>query len=333
MQIGINTDGLATLDIDTMLDTVRDLGIEYVEFSTGNWSTAPHIDLDELLSSESARAELTEKVESRGLKLDAFNCSGNPLHPGPEGKEHKEVTKKTIELAEMFGINRLVLMSGCPGAPGDSWPNWITVAWPPYTADILKYQWDDVLLPYWTETVAYAERHGVNQLAFEMHGHQNVYSPATLLRLREACGPTVGANFDPSHLIWMGCDVLDSVAQLKGAIHHVHAKDTRLEKKNLGRNTVLETASFADPENRSWNFVTMGYGMDETFWSAFFVALRRAEFDGVLSIEHEDMLIDPIEALEKTVSLIRRTGFLKPSNYAATVARFFGADVDVESLV
>ncbi|GAB3609015.1 sugar phosphate isomerase/epimerase [Humibacter ginsengiterrae] len=333
MHIGINTDGLATLALDEMLDAARDLGIEYIEFSTGNWSTAPHIDLDTLLGSQSARDELTEKLESRGLKLDAFNCSGNPLHPGQEGKEHREVTARTVELAEAFGINRLVLMSGLAGAPGDQYPNWVTVAWPPYTADILKYQWEDVLLPYWAELVPFAERHGVNELAIEMHGHQNVYSPATLLRLREAVGPTVGANFDPSHLFWMGADVLDAVAQLKGAIHHVHAKDTRLEKKHLGNNTALETASFADPENRSWNFVTMGYGHDETFWSQFMVALRRSEFDGILSIEHEDMLIDPIEALEKTVALIKRTAFLKPSAYEATVARFFGADAEISSLV
>lgn len=328
MHIGINTDGLATLSLDDMLDASRDLGIEYIEFSTGNWSHAPHIDLDELLSSQSKRDELSDKLANRGLKLDAFNCSGNPLHPGPEGKEHKDVTRKTIELAEAFGVNRLVMMSGLPGAPGDSYPNWITVAWPPYTADILKYQWDDVILPYWSELVPFAESHGVNQLALEMHGHQAVYSPATLLRLRDVVGPTVGANFDPSHLIWMGADVLDAIGQLKGAIHHVHAKDTRMEKTHLGRNTALETASFADPENRSWNFVTMGYGKDEQFWTQFMVALRRAEFDGILSIEHEDIMIDPIEALEKTVALLKRTAFLKPSAYDATVARFFGTDAD-----
>jgi len=161
------------------------VGIETIELSTGNWSNAPHADLDNLLGSAAARRELTEKIESRGLVLESFNCSGNPVHPGEEGPQHDAVTRKTIELAAEMGIERIVMMSGCPGAPGDKYPNWITVAWPPYTKDILDYQWNDVLIPYWTDLVKFAGDHNVNQLALEMHGHQNVYSPATLMRLRD----------------------------------------------------------------------------------------------------------------------------------------------------
>jgi sugar phosphate isomerase/epimerase len=322
MQIGLNTDSLATLSFDEALDVAAAVGIETIELSTGNWSNAPHAELDELVSSAAARRELTEKIERRGLVLEAFNCSGNPVHPGEEGPQHDAVTRKTIELAAEMGIERIVMMSGCPGAPGDKYPNWITVAWPPYTKDILDYQWNDVLIPYWTDLVKFASDHNVNQLALEMHGHQNVYSPATLMRLRDAVGPVVGANFDPSHLMWMGADVIAAVEACAGAIHHVHAKDTRIERNRIGTNTALETASFADPNARSWNFVTMGYGHDEDFWRRFMVALRRAGFDGVMAIEHEDMLLDPVEALEKTVSLLRRTGFTKPVAAAETAARF-----------
>lgn len=322
MKIGLNTDSLATLTLDEALDVAAAVGIEMIELSTGNWSNAPHADLDNLLGSAAARRELTEKIESRGLQLEAFNCSGNPVHPGEEGPRHDAVTRKTLDLAAEMGINRVVMMSGLPGAPGDRYPNWITVAWPPYTKDILDYQWNDVLIPYWTDLVTYAEDRNVTELCLEMHGHQAVYSPATLLRLRDAVGPVVGANFDPSHLFWMGADVIAAVDALQGAIHHVHAKDTRIERKLIGANTALETASFADSENRSWNFVTMGYGHDEDFWRHFMVALRRGGFDGILSIEHEDMLLDPVEALEKTVDLIRRTGFTKPVAAAETAARF-----------
>jgi sugar phosphate isomerase/epimerase len=313
MYIGLNTDSLAALPLDQMLDATARLGIEYVELPTGNWSDAPHLDLDDLLANAQSRKELAKKVEDRGLKIDALNCSGNPLHPGQKGEEHKEVTHKTFELANELGVRRIILMSGCPAAgPEDNYPNWITVAWPPYTLELLDWQWNEVLLPYWSGLVAEAHKYGITELCVEMHGHQNVYSPATLLKLRDAVGPTVGANFDPSHLVWMGADVLAAVEALEGAIYHVHAKDTKIERSKIGLNTALDTVPYDHPKDRSWNYVTLGYGQDESFWSAFMITLRRAGFDGILSVEHEDMLVDPIEALDKTVSLLNRVSFMEP---------------------
>lgn len=116
----------------------------------------------------------------------------------------------------------VVLMSGLPTAPGDRHPNWICTAWPPETGRILQAQWD-LAVPHWQRLAAFAEEHGV-LLAVEMHANQLVYNAPTLLRLREAVGPVVGANMDPSHLMWMGSDPIASVRALDGAIHHVHAK-------------------------------------------------------------------------------------------------------------
>jgi sugar phosphate isomerase/epimerase len=325
MKIGINTDSLALLSLDEVLDTAAGLGIDCVEMSTGNWSTAPHVILDELVESESARRELLARVRDRGLEISALNCSGNPLHPGPTGKEHDEVTHKTIALAPKLGVERVVMMSGCPAAPGDSHPNWITVAWPPEAVDVLEWQWSDVLIPYWQELVRYASDHGVVKLCLELHGHQNVYNVPTLLRLREAVGPVVGANYDPSHLMWMGADPIAAIEALGDAIYHVHAKDTRIEK-TAALTSRLETRLFNDPDRRSWNFVTLGYGHDDAFWRAFCVALRRAGYDDVLSIEHEDMLMTPLEGVTKTVDFLRGVMIRDPAALSATAARFAGLD-------
>jgi sugar phosphate isomerase/epimerase len=110
----------------------------------------------------------------------------------------------------------VVLMSGLPTAPGDRHPNWICTAWPPETGRILQAQWD-LAVPHWQRLAAFAEEHGV-LLAVEMHANQLVYNAPTLLRLREAVGPVVGANMDPSHLMWMGSDPIASVRALDGAI-------------------------------------------------------------------------------------------------------------------
>ncbi|MGW0747801.1 sugar phosphate isomerase/epimerase family protein [Streptomyces sp. NPDC002817] len=149
-----------------------------------------------------ARRELLAKVAERGLAISALTCSGNPLHPGPSGREHDQVARRTIALAPLLGIDRVMMMSGLPGGPGDANPHWFTVSWPPETTQILEWQWTEV--PYWRDLVAHSRDRGVPKLALEMHAHQAVYNVPTLLRLREEGGPVVGANFDPSHRMWMG---------------------------------------------------------------------------------------------------------------------------------
>ena len=192
------TDSLGASDFDTMLAAAARLEMDKLEFACGNWSPAPHIDLDRMLESDSARREFRARLDDHGIGISALNCSGNPLHPGESGRQHAEVTRKTIRLAGLMGVDRVVMMSGCPGAPGDSYPNWITVQWPPEVRDILAWQWNDVLIPYWRDLVAHAKNQGVEKLCLELHGHQNVYNVGTLMRLRDAVGETVGANLDCS---------------------------------------------------------------------------------------------------------------------------------------
>ncbi len=268
MKIGMNTDSLGTLSFEGVLDAAAELGLACVEFATGNWSSAPHIDIDALLASSSARDAFTGKVRERGLEISALTCNGNSLHPGPSGRAHDAVIRKSIELAPLIGVENIVLMSGCPGAKGDMHPNWITVAWPPETTEILEWQWNEVLIPYWRELVKFASGKKMRRLCLELHGGQNVYNVETLFRLREAAGKSVGVNFDPSHLLWMGADPIAAIGALHGAIHHVHAKDTRIEDRATVASR-LETIPNEQPDQRAWNYVAVGTGHPEgtAFWS------------------------------------------------------------------
>ncbi|MFI4987521.1 MAG: sugar phosphate isomerase/epimerase family protein, partial [Alphaproteobacteria bacterium] len=231
---------------------------------------------------------------------------GNPLHPGEHGRQHREVTQKTIRLASLMGVERVVMMSGCPGGPGDANANWVTTSWPPEMQTILAYQWDEVLIPYWRGLAAYAGGLGVRRLCLELHGHQNVYSVATFFRLREAVGEVVGVNFDPSHLMWMAADPLAAIAALGPAIYHVHAKDTRIEPAQSGLNGRIETRPSDAAAERAWNYVTLGHGQDEAWWCRFCAALAAVGYDDVLSIEHEDMALPPLEGVAQSVALLRR---------------------------
>src|SRR5438046_2116717 len=241
MKIGMITDSLPDTDFEAMLDVAARLGMDMLEFGCGNWSTAPHLQLDRLLDHDAARRELRARLADHDIEISALNCSGNPLHPGEPGRRHDDVTRKTIRLARLLDVERVVMMSGCPGAPGDRHANWITTEWPPEVRDILRWQWDEVLIPYWRDLVAYANGLGIHKLCLELHGHQNVYNVRTLHKLRDIVGPTVGANLDPSHLMWMGADAIVAVRALGDAIFHVHAKDTRIDPVVAAINGMIET--------------------------------------------------------------------------------------------
>ena len=305
MKIGMITDSLGALPFEALLETAAGLGIEMLEFAGGNWSPAPHLALDRMLDSDAARREFAARLEHHGLAISALNCSGNPLHPGEHGKRHAAVTRQTIKLAGLMGVERVVMMSGCPGGPGDANANWVVTNWPAEMRGILDYQWNEVLIPYWRDLVAYANGVGVRKLCLELHGHQNVYNVETFWRLRDAVGDTVGVNFDPSHLMWMGADPLAAIRALGDAIYHVHAKDTRVDPVVAGVNGRLDYKPANALAERAWNYVTLGYGHGEPWWRQFCAQLRVVGYNDVLSIEHEDQLMTPLDGVAKSVRLLR----------------------------
>jgi sugar phosphate isomerase/epimerase len=316
MKIGLMTDSLGHLSLDKLLPALAEMGLECIEFGCGNWSTAPHVNLAELLNGAAARREFLAQVAHHGLEISALNCSGNQLHPGPQGAAHDGVVRKTFQLANLMGIDRVVMMSGLPaGGPGDQHPNWITTVWPPENLETLRWQWEEVAIPYWRQLSSYARNLGINWIAIENHGAQLVYNTETLLRLREAAGENIGANLDPSHTFWMGGDPLKALRDLGEAIFHVHIKDTRLETYNLAANTLIETKANDRVGERSWNYTTVGYGHSEQWWSEFVAGLRLVGYDDVLSIEHEDFLIDSLEGVSKSVALLHRVAMRRPPSY------------------
>ena len=305
MRIGLTTDSLGHLTFDELLETAADLGIQTLEFGCGGWSSAPHVNLNTLLEHEAERANFLAKIRAHGLEISALNCSGNQLAPGERGKSNDQVVRGTLKLAGLLGVQRIVMMSGLPGGPGDQNANWITTAWPPEVHEILRYQWDEVALPYWRDLAKHARANGVEKICIEQHAHQLVYNTETLLKLREAIGELVGVNFDPSHALWMGGDPLRAIRQLRGAIYHVHAKDTRIDPQNSGLNTLLETKPNDRVAERAWNYVTLGYGHSEIWWRDFVIQLRQNGYDDVLSIEHEDYNLLPMVGVRRSVDLLK----------------------------
>lgn len=302
MKIGLNTDGFAHLALEPMLDRVAQLGMSTVEFGMGGWSSAPHVNIDRLLASARDREHLSAAVRDRGLSISALNCSGNQLHPGETGSNDSALAYKTLELAGLLGVERVVMMSGLPGGPGDANPNWITSSWPLEAMQILDWQWQERALPWWKAFAPQAEKRGV-RLCVEGHGRQLVYNASSFFRLYDAVGPTVGVNFDPSHLIWMGGDPVSAIRELGEHIYHVHGKDTRVEVASRIHG-LLDTRHVIPVEGRNWNFVSLGHGTSVRGWQDMIQALLKAGYDDVISIENEDYSMSPEEAVATSCSTL-----------------------------
>jgi len=317
VEIGLITDGLGRLPLHEVLDVVADAGLTCVEVASGNWSEAPHVDLAALAGSAGARREFLGAITDRGLTLSALNANGNQLHP-VDGPRQDRVLRDTIEVANALGVATVVCMSGLPGGRGDSAPNWITTSWPPENVAIHNYQWDEVAIPYWRDLAAFARDHGV-RLAVEACGGQLVHTVAGLHRLIEATDPeVVGANLDPSHLMWMGADIPTVIASLAGSIFHVHAKDVRVNRAVAARDGLLDATPVDRAQDRAWNYVTLGLGhpRGEAFWADFVYELRAAGYDGVLSIEHEDTLVSAREGVARAAALLRRVALVQAADWA-----------------
>jgi len=313
MKVGVFTVLYQHLPFEEMLDKVAAMGIEAVELGTGNYPGSAHCDPDALLDQPENIKALKKAVADRGLVISALSCHGNPLHPDKTfAKQSHDTWRKTVRLAEQLEVPVINAFSGCPGDhPGAKYPNWVTCSWPPDYLEILKWQWEEVVIPYWREEAAFAKAHGITQIAFEMHPGFVVYNPETLLKLREHVGDAIGANFDPSHLLWQGIDPVEAIKLLgrEKAIFHVHAKDTYLDEANIRKNGVLDTKHYSQILDRSWVFRTVGYGQSEKMWRDIVSALRAVGYDYVLSIEHEDMLASIDEGLSKAVALLKKVLF------------------------
>ena len=304
MNVGVFTPLLSQLPLDAVLQKLSALDIHTVELGTGNYPGAAHCDLS-MLDNPTALANFQSTLERHKASISALSCHGNPLHPDKAKAEHdREVSRKTILLAEKLGVPVVVDFSGCPGdSPQAKWPNWVTCPWPPDYLEILKWQWDEVVTPYWKQHAKFAADHGV-KIAIEMHPGFVVYSPETLLKLRAIVGPTIGCNYDPSHMFWQSIDPIAAIRVLRDAIFHVHAKDTQIYSANLPRTGVLDTKPYTDERNRSWIFRTCGYGHGAEWWKEFVSTLRMYGYDYVLSIEHEDSLLSPEEGLTKAAQFL-----------------------------
>ena len=307
MKLGVLTVPLQGMTARDAFAYLHSLGVQTVELGTGGYTNNNHLKPEVYLDNPNKIAEFKDLLKEFDLEISVLSCHGNPVHPNKEkAAAYHQVFVDTCRLAEQLGVDTVVTFSGCPGdCEASERPNWVTCSWPEDYGEILDWQWNQVLIPYWKEAAEIARSCGVTKIAFEMHPGFCVYNPATLLRLREAVGDIIGANFDPSHLIWQGMDPVMALRELEGAVYHFHAQDTRVDPANKAKNGVLDTGHYGNVLDRSWVFRTVGYGTGAQMWKDMMSTLQCIGYKGSVSIEHEDGLMSVREGLEKAIAFLK----------------------------
>jgi sugar phosphate isomerase/epimerase len=293
--------------LEKTLDYFKANGLDAIEIGTGAYSRSNHLNAKEIIENEGKRREIRQMLEDRGMFISALGAHGNPIHPNEEiALLHHKQFEETVLAAEKLGVDTVLVLSGCPGgSPADETPNWVTTAWPDDFQGIIKYQWEDVLIPYWTKAVKFAKDHGV-KVAVEPHPGFCVYNTETALRLHRAVGKGLGVNFDPSHFFWQGMDPCLAILELKDCIYHVHAKDSIVAGHRALLNGVLDYKPYRQMAERSWNFRTVGFGHSLEVWKGIMSALSMVGYDYVISIEHEDSLMDREEGFAKAAAFLQQ---------------------------
>ena len=324
LKLGAYTACLHDRPLAEALEVLKDNGLTSVEVNTGGFIPSPHCPVDLLLASAQARTDYLAEFSSRSMELTGLNCNGNPLNPLPGvGPKHADDLRRTIELAGLLGVRRVVTMSGTPGSDPDArYPSWVVNPWDGVYMDVLDYQWG-VAAEFWTGIDALARGADV-KVAIEMHPHNLVFSPVTLKKLVDLVGATnVGAEMDPSHLMWQGMDIVASIRWLGPLVFHAAAKDAMITP-GVDIRGVLDTSfervpadaegkvptgygfwCTALPEKQGWKFVAVGIGHDVEYWTGFLRALADVDPDMAVNIEHEDASYSRLDGLALAAENLR----------------------------
>jgi sugar phosphate isomerase/epimerase len=276
MQLGFVSAILSDLSLEQVLTFAQEEGFGCVELmcwppggADRRYAGVTHLDVTRLDSAETARVR--GLVQKTGVRISGLGYYPNPLSPDAE---HRRVVtehlRKVIDAAKLLGVEVVNTFIGRDPA------RTIEAQWPTFRE-------------VWPALVRHAEGPKVKiaiencPMLFsddEWPGGKNLaVSPAVWRKLfEELPGPTIGLNFDPSHLIWQHIDVARCIREFGRRIYHVHAKDTRIDADRLYERGIL---------GLGWHTAKLP-GLGDVDWGAMFSALTDAGYNGPVCIEVED---------------------------------------------
>ncbi len=227
-----------------------------------------HLDVDRL-----DVGHVRNLLAATGVSISSLGYYPNPLQPDRERADFEAAhIRKVIDASAALGVG--VMTSFVGRDPGltidDNWPRFLEV---------------------WRPIIAHAESKGVKigiencPMSFgrdEWPGGKNLaVSPAIWRRMfADIPSPNFGLNFDPSHFVLQMIDCVGFLEEFGSRLHHLHAKDARIDRKALNDHGV-----FAFP--KLWHSPKLP-GMGDVDWGRFLGAVADTGYEGPVCIEVED---------------------------------------------
>lgn len=321
--VTIFTGQWADLPLEEMCQTAKKMGYEGLEIAT--WG---QLDVKKAATDENYVKEVKGTLEKYGLGCWAIGahltgqCVGDAMQyaydprldgfaPSRLAGKPEEIQKWAIEemkdsarAAKNLGVKVVTCFMGSP-----VWKMWYSF---PQTTEEQVEEAYQKIKELWTPIFDVFDECGV-KLALEVHPTEIAYDYWSTKKLLETFEyrPTLGINFDPSHLIWQGVDPAVFLYDFQDRVYHVHIKDAKLNLN--GRNGILGSHITFGDQRRGWNFVSPGHG-DVDFDNIIRV-LNQMGYDGPLSIEWEDSGMERVFGGTEACEFTKKINF-SPSDVA-----------------
>jgi len=258
MYVGMLTAPLSRESFKKSLTCAKKSGISALEVAAGRGSKS----VDPFKLKGQKLKDFAAKIKKNKLTISSIVHYANLTHEDPKArKESSANVKACIDLAAGLKVDTVCTLAGLPAGGKDR-------------MQMIEEDVPEILGPL----VKYAAKKEI-RLALENWFATNIQNLDHWRRIFEVIpDENFGLNFDPSHLFMMQIDYLAAVNEFAPRIFHTHAKDTAVNEAVLARVGILGRGW--------WRFCIPGLGKID--WGEYIGVLRKAGYDGVLSIEHED---------------------------------------------
>lgn len=278
VQLGFVSAILPDLPLEEVLQFAAKTGYDCVELmcwpvggADRRYAGVTHVDATKFTEPDAAR--VNELARKAGVAISGLGYYPNPLTPDAQQSATAiEHIRRVIRAASLLGIGRMNTFVG------RDWTKSIDDNWPRF-------------LEVWRPLVRYAEeqkvRIGIENCPMlftgdEWPGGKNLaISPAVWRRMfADLPSDFFGLNYDPSHLVWQQMDYLAPLVEFRDRLFHVHAKDVRVDRRQLDDVGILATpVSYHSPKLP---------GLGEIDWGRFCGVLGDVGYRGPVCVEVED---------------------------------------------